>query len=269
MPNIETSDGVALNCLTAGPAAGRPVVLIAGFRAAATSWRPQVRALVDSGYRVIALDRRGHGASPVGPDGGHTMERHGADIGDALAAFGLEDATLVGQSMGGNAIWALAAQGGLHGVRSIAIVDQTPRMRNDVTWPYGFYGYDETNADTYFATGIPNPGRHSLASKGPVRIVRLLRSIDRTAVKAGFTPAELQLLDDHARRDWRDTIARTPVPTLFVAGRESEFWPSEHAAASAALTPLGSSAVIPHAGHATNIEQPASFNRGLLAFLAR
>jgi pimeloyl-ACP methyl ester carboxylesterase len=197
------------------------------------------------------------------------MERHGADIGDALDALELRDATLVGQSMGGNSVWALVAAGRTDRIRSIVIVDQTPKMLNSADWPYGFYDYDGANADTYFATGIPDPKRHSLASKGPLRTLRLLRSIDRSAAKAGFTPAELALLNDHAHRDWRPEIARTPVPTLFVAGRESDFWPAGHAAASAALTPLGSSAVVERAGHATNIEQPAAFSRGLLRFLAR
>ena len=59
------------------------------------------------------------------------------------------------------------------------------------------------------------------------------------------------------------------MPVLFVAGRESDFWPCEHAAAAASLAPLGASAVIEKAGHATNIEQPKAFNGGLLAWLAR
>jgi pimeloyl-ACP methyl ester carboxylesterase len=197
------------------------------------------------------------------------MDRHGADIGDAIAALGLEDATVVGQSMGGNAIWALLAAGRTAGIRDVVIVDQTPKMLNSEDWPYGFYGYDESNADTYFATGVPLPGRHSLASKGPVRVVRLLRGTDLRAVMTGFTAAELELLNDHARRDWRPAVAASPVPVLFVAGRESDFWPCEHAAASAELTPLGESAVIEKAGHATNIEQPRAFDDVLRSWLER
>ena len=111
MPEIRSSDGVRLNHLEYGDPNGRPVLLVAGFKAAATSWRPQLSALEKAGHRVIAFDRRGHGGSDVGPDGSHDMDRHGADVGDAIDALGLQDATLVGQSMGGNAIWALLASG--------------------------------------------------------------------------------------------------------------------------------------------------------------
>jgi pimeloyl-ACP methyl ester carboxylesterase len=266
---IRSSDGVRLNHLETGDPNGRPVLLVAGFKAAATSWKPQLSALEKAGHRVLAMDRRGHGGSEIGPDGAHDMDRHGADIADAIDALGLEDATLVGQSMGGNAIWAMLAAGRTAGIRDIVIVDQTPKMLNSEDWPYGFYGYDASNADTYFATGVPLPGRHSLASKGPVRVVRLLRGTDLKAARAGFTAAELQLLNDHAKRDWRPTIAATSVPVLFVAGRESDFWPCEHAAAAAALTPSGHAAVVEKAGHATNIEQPKAFTAGLLNWLRR
>ncbi|MGC5170632.1 alpha/beta fold hydrolase [Microbacterium sp. DT81.1] len=269
MPKISTSDGVRLNYLESGDARGRPVLLVAGFKAAATSWRPQLASLEKAGYRVLALDRRGHGSSDIGPGGGHTMERHGADIGDAIRLLGLQDATVVGQSMGGNSIWALLSQDGSAGIRDVVIIDQTPKMLNSDDWPYGFYDYDATNATTFFAESIPNPGRHSLASKGPVRVARLLRGMDLKAAKMPFTPAELQLLNDHASRDWRPAVATSPVPALFVAGRESDFWPSEHAAASAALSPLASSVVIDEAGHATNIEQPKAVNEALLAWLSR
>lgn len=269
MPTFTSSDGVELHYLERGDPAGRPVLLVAGFKVAATTWKPQFAALEHAGYRVIALDRRGHGKSPVGPEGSHTMDRHGADIGDAIRALGLRETTVVGQSLGGNAIWALLAAGRTEGIRDLVIVDQTPKMLNTDDWPHGFYGYDESNVDTFFATEIPDPAVHALASKGPIRILRLLKHLDYRAQKAGFTRADLSLLHDHAKRDWRSVIAAASVPVLFVAGRESEFWPAAHAAASAALAPLGSSAVVEKAGHATNIEQPKAFNTGLLAYLGR
>ncbi|WP_246190541.1 alpha/beta fold hydrolase [Agromyces agglutinans] len=99
--------------------------------------------------------------------------------------------------------------------------------------------------------------------------MRLLLAMRPSAADREFTAAELELLNDHAKRDWREVVAAADVPALFVAGAESELWPATHAAASAALNPLAHSAVIERAGHATNMEQPAAFNRGLLEWLAR
>lgn len=269
MPTITCSDGTRLNYVETGDPSGRPVVLIAGFKAAATSWAYQVKPLARAGYRVIAFDRRGHGASDVGT-GEHTMDRHGADIHELMEELDLRDATLVGQSMGGSSIWALVQRFGTDGIRDIVIIDQSPKMLNTADWSFGFYDFDESNVDTFFATGIPDPGRQTAKSKGLVRIARVMKALDvPISGKPTFTAAELELLDDHARRDWRDAIANVDVPVLFIAGAESEFWPAEHAAASAALNPLATSTVIERDGHAANIEQPRMFNEVLLDFLRR
>ena len=78
----------------------------------------------------------------------------------------------------------------------------------------------------------------------------------------------MALLRDHAVQDWRDVIARISVPSLLVAGRDSELWPCEHAAAAAVLNPRATAVVIDDCGHAANAEQPEAFNSILGEFLA-
>ncbi|BDZ47305.1 alpha/beta fold hydrolase [Naasia aerilata] len=267
MPTIRTDDGVRLSYTEHGDPAGEPVVLIAGFKAAATSWKPQQKALAAAGYRVLSLDRRGHGLSDR-PTAGATMARHGRDLGDFLGALALSRVVLVGGSMGGNVIWSYVSSFGTGRVRAIVIVDQTPKMLNAADWPFGFYGYTEDNRDTLFAETVPNPGRVSLFSKGPVRIARLLRALGG-GERRELSELERQLLGDHARADWRPTVAAADVPVLFVAGRESEFWPAEHAPAAASLARRGTAVLLAHDGHAANIEQPRRFNRALLRFLSQ
>lgn len=266
MPSLTTDDGVRLDYDDEGR--GRPVVLVAGFKAARTSWRYQVPALLRAGYRVIAVDLRGHGTSSASGPAGATMARRGADLDQLLTQLDLRDAALVGGSMGGNTVWSYLSQFPQDRVTAVVIVDQTPRMLNADDWPYGFYDYGEGNRDTFFATSIPDPKRHSLASKGPLRIARLLRAMDTRADRT-LTPDDLAVLGDHATADWRPTIAATTVPALFVAGAESDFWPSAHAAAAAALSPLASSVVIERDGHPANIEQWREFNRVMLEFIGR
>lgn len=264
---ITADDGYRVHVAEHGPVAGRPVVLLAGFKAPATTWRHQVRSLVDAGCRVLSVDVRGHGDTErIGR--GVTMARRAADLQTVLEQLDVADATLIGGSMGGNTIWAYVEQHGTDRIRAIATVDQTPRMLNDETWSHGYYGYETANRDTYFAQGIPPTGVGTPLWRRGMRLVRIVQAMGRVE-RGPLTPGELDVLGDHARADWRPVIARTDVPMLFVAGAESELWPATHAAAAAALAPRGESAVILQAGHATNMEQPAAFDRGLLAWLAR
>ena len=263
MTTLLADDGVRLDYTEAGAKAGRPVVLIAGFRAPATSWLYQVPALTKAGYRVLSVDIRGHGVAER-PDT-VDMDRRGLDVRDVLEALELEGAVLVGGSMGANTIWSYVAQCGLDRLAAVVTVDQTPKMLNTAEWTHGFYGYDASNRDTYFAERIPDTGQGTPMAKRGLRLVRLLRAMK--GVEKGMTPGELALLHDHATRDWRPVIATADLPALFVAGDSSEFWPASHAAACEELAPVGTSLVLADDGHAANIEQPKAFNDALLGFL--
>ena len=199
MPSLTADDGVRLDYTEFGDPSGRPVVLIAGFKAAATSWRYQIKPLEKAGYRIIAVDLRGHGTSDR-PDG-TDMTRRGQDVRDLLDGLDLRDVVLVGGSMGGNTIWSYLDQFGSDRVGAVVIVDQTPKMLNDAEWPHGFYGYNEANVDTFFAESIPDTGRGTPLARRGLRLVRLVR-----AMKGGerqLSAGELALLDDHAKKDWR------------------------------------------------------------------
>ncbi|WP_345803272.1 alpha/beta hydrolase [Microbacterium sp. AZCO] len=264
MTTLRADDGVRLDYTEHGDPAGRPVVLLAGFKAAGTSWTYQVEPLAAAGYRVLVVDLRGHGAAER-PGSGVDMARRGADLRDVLEGLDLQGAALVGGSMGGNTIWSYLSQSGSSRVSAVVIVDQTPQMLNTDDWPHGFYGYDASNIDTYFAERIPDTGKGTPMAKRGMRLVRLLKAM--RGAERELTAGELVLLNDHAKADWRAAIEKADVPVLFVAGAESEFWPSSHADAAAALAPNGRAVVIPNDGHAANIEQPKAFNQAMLGFL--
>jgi pimeloyl-ACP methyl ester carboxylesterase len=263
MTTLLADDGVRLDYTEAGDKTGRPVVLVAGFKAPASSWFYQVPELAKAGYRVLSVDLRGHGAAER-PDA-VDMDRRGLDVRDVLEGLDLQGAVLVGGSMGASTIWSYMAQCGLDRLAGAVSVDQTPKMLNTADWPHGFYGYEASNRDTYFAERIPDTGMGTPIAKRGMRLVRLLRAMKGT--EKGMTPGELALLHDHATRDWRRVIATADLPVLFVAGDSSEFWPASHAVACAELAPVGTSIVLADDGHAANIEQPKAFNDALLGFL--
>ncbi|WP_460772712.1 alpha/beta fold hydrolase [Microbacterium sp. GXF7504] len=78
---------------------GQPVVLIHGFPLNGESWGKQQRALLQAGYRVIAYDRRGFGASTKTAEG-HDYDTYAADLHALIDTLELTDAVLVGFSMG-------------------------------------------------------------------------------------------------------------------------------------------------------------------------
>ncbi|VXC56535.1 Non-haem bromoperoxidase BPO-A2 [Arthrobacter sp. 9V] len=78
---------------------GQAVVLIHGYPLDGSSWEKQTAALLDAGYRVITYDRRGFGRSSQ-PTQGYDYDTFAADLKTVLDTLDVNDAVLVGFSMG-------------------------------------------------------------------------------------------------------------------------------------------------------------------------
>jgi pimeloyl-ACP methyl ester carboxylesterase len=195
------------------------------------------------------------------------MARHGKDLHDALTRLDLGPVVLVGGSMGASAIWAYVDLFGTDGVRGIVSIDQTPKMINTEDWPYGFHGLNPENSGTFFAEGIPATGRGRTVDPASPAMQRLIQRVGLEGLPGRLRPETLPLLRDHAQQDWRDVIARADVPVLMVAGRESQYWPCEHAEAAVRDTAQGRAVVVEDSGHAVNFDRPDEFDRVLLDFL--
>jgi pimeloyl-ACP methyl ester carboxylesterase len=91
---------VELNVVVQGE--GPDVLLVHGFPDDHTVWRNQIPALVDAGYRVIALDTRGCGESEIKPrKGDYAIDKLVADLIALLDALGIAKVRLVGHDWGG------------------------------------------------------------------------------------------------------------------------------------------------------------------------
>lgn len=265
MPQFRTTDDVTLSYTDEGD--GVPVVLVAGFLAAATSWHFTARALVDAGYRVIAFDRRNHGASEA-PTHGQRVARHGKDLHELLDALGVEQAYLVGGSMGASSIWAYFDLFGYARCLGMVSVDQTPKMVNRDGWVNGFYGLTADNLGTFWDDGIPPTGRGAGMDKTIAGVTAIMAATGSNPMGTDAAdPVTLPLLRDHAAADWRDVLTRATCPVLLVAGAESQFWPSSHATDMAALNENVEAVVLDGCGHPVNLDDPDAFNATLLRFL--
>jgi pimeloyl-ACP methyl ester carboxylesterase len=90
---------------------GKPVLLLHGFPELWYSWRHQMRALADAGYRAVAPDMRGFGRSsaPKSPES-YDMVELSHDVVALLDDLGVDRAPIVGHDFGSTLAWHFALQ---------------------------------------------------------------------------------------------------------------------------------------------------------------
>jgi pimeloyl-ACP methyl ester carboxylesterase len=113
------TNGVELHVATAGPADGPPVVLCHGFPELWYSWRHQLGALGDAGFRAFAPDLRGYGASSAPTEvADYGSDKLTADLCGLLDHYGYEQAAFSGHDWGAMVVWEM---GRLHPERVSSI----------------------------------------------------------------------------------------------------------------------------------------------------
>jgi pimeloyl-ACP methyl ester carboxylesterase len=100
-----STNGTRLHVAECGT--GPLVLLVHGFPEFWWSWRHQLTALAAAGYRAVACDLRGYGASDK-PPRGYDIFTLSADLAGLIRALGERRATLVGQDCGGYLAWTTA-----------------------------------------------------------------------------------------------------------------------------------------------------------------
>jgi epoxide hydrolase A/B len=117
------SNGIELHVATAGPKDGKPVVLCHGFPELWYSWRHQIAALSDAGYRVFAPDLRGYGGSTVSLQvTDYGSDQLTGDMAGLLDHYGYEQAAFVGHDWGAMLVWEM---GRLHADRVSSIYNMS------------------------------------------------------------------------------------------------------------------------------------------------
>jgi pimeloyl-ACP methyl ester carboxylesterase len=128
-----SANGVRLHAAEAGE--GPLVLLLHGFPQFWWAWRSQLVEVAAAGFRVVAPDLRGYGASDK-PPRGYDLPTLSADVAALVRALGEQDAVVVGHDWGGLLAWTTAA---LHprSVRRLVVLSMAhPRpLRASITDP--------------------------------------------------------------------------------------------------------------------------------------
>ena len=107
MPYVEAKDGTQIFYKDWGQ--GKPIVFHHGWPLSSDDWDTQMLFFVQRGYRVIGIDRRGHGRSAQVSDG-HDMDHYAADAAAVVDHLALRDAVHIGHSTGGGEVTRYVAR---------------------------------------------------------------------------------------------------------------------------------------------------------------
>ena len=252
---------------------GRPVVLIHGWPLSAQAWEPQLSVLHAAGYRVVAYDRRGFGRSDK-PESGYGYDTLADDLQRVMDQCGLQDATLVGFSMGGGEVARYIARCGesrLHSVVFAAAVP--PYLMKTAANPEGPLTLEkaqqmkkslEQDRGSFFDQFT----RDFFSASGALKVTESQRGGAIALCHQSAQHAALACMDSFGTTDFREDLKKVGVPTLVIHGDADAIVPIEGSGQRTHRAVLHSKLVIVNgAPHGLNVSHAPAFNDALLSFL--
>ena len=290
-PGVEADDGTLLHVETDGPAdAAVTVVFAHGFAARLQMYERQ-RAVLRDRARLVLFDQRGHGRSGWGGRSSATIERLGRDLGEVIDRFAPSGpVVLIGHSMGGMAVMALAEQRPeLFGekVAAVALMSTSAGQLAQSHLP-------PLVARVLLGTGIARALLWGAWLVAPLldRLAPFKTSMGRSWLRkhlfGRIAPAELLSEMDNMWAYTSRSIgsafypgmvfhdgspgvrALASVPALVLAGRADAAIPAYHSVDLAKeLGPAARLVLVADAGHMVNMTHARQVNRALLDLLTR
>ncbi|MEJ0011185.1 MAG: alpha/beta fold hydrolase [Bauldia sp.] len=249
---------IHFNVVVEGPP-GAPWVVLSNSLATNLSLWESLAAALRGRYRVFRYDQRGHGLSTASPPP-YSLPLLVEDVVHLMDQAGIERANFVGISMGGATGWGLAHH---HHERliSLTVCDSALAASSAAEWEKrlaivrseGLGALVEPTLARWFTS-------QSIAQETDA--VRQVRKMIRTTSQEGFIGCVMAL----QTYSYSEGVEALRLPVLLVAGSQDGLRPKTMAEDARRI--IGARlAVIPNAGHLSNIENPAEFNRVVGSFL--
>ena len=242
---------------------GPRVVFVHGLGGNVSAWKEQLAAAGARGYRAIAYDQRGAGASDK-PPGPYSVEGWATDLRGLLDALAIEEATLAGNSVAGMVVEnaALTLRERVWGLVMIGSATAWRPEAQDVfaeRVELARAGRMDEIAQAVAATGL-SQRCHEERPDIVERMAEMIRSNDSAAYAEaclGTAPAEMHDLEEIG------------CPAIAIAGSEDPVTPPDAAAKIAERIPRGEAATIEGAAHWCMLEAPDAVSEAVLGFLDR
>ncbi len=232
---------------------GLPVIFLHAFP---LNTELATELLKEQRYRLVAPDWRGFGESTI-DNAVSTMELFADDVAGLMDTLGMQRAILCGLSMGGYAALAFLHK---YPQRLSGLILANTRPGADS---------DEVKANReQLAVLAETQGNGSIADLQIPKLIcdatrqnypeveARIRRMIAAATPSGIAAAARGMAQ---RADLTHILPTMPCPTLVIVGERDALTPPEVAQAYAASIPGAQLAVIPSAGHLSNLEQPEIF----------
>lgn len=271
METAITKDGVTLCYEVTGR--GTPIIFVHEFAGDMRSWEPQVQRFSGT-YRAVTFNARGYPPSSV-PEAisSYSQDHAVADIVAVMDAAGIEQAHIVGLSMGGFATLHFGLQ---HPSRALSLCVAGCGYGAEPDKREKFKAEARATADQLLADGMVafaekyayGPARVQFARANPRGFAQFKQHLsEHSALGSANTQLGVQR-ERPSLYDLTAQLSQLTMPVLIVNGDED--WACakpglmlKETIATAAL------AVIPNCGHTMNLEATDAFNATLANFWAQ
>lgn len=244
-----------------GPDGAPVILLLSSFGATNEMWQPQLE-LLQTHYRTITYDTRGHGQSPT-PTAPYSFDDLVADALGVLDKHDVERATLMGLSLGGMTALGL-------GINAPERVEKIVCCAARADAPPPFVQNWVDRIAMLEAGGIEGVWNATLdkwlsddtRSEHPER-ERLLRKAFIATTAEGYRGCAEALKG----LDYLKSLGKITCQTLFIAGENDMAAPPGAMRAMAAACPGSEYAEVPGSRHILNFDRPFAFYLAIAAFL--
>lgn len=248
---------------------GKPLVLIAGLSYSHWQWHKMVPGLAER-FRVIAFDNRGIGRTDK-PEGPYSAPMLAADTAGLLEALEVEQAAVMGHSMGGFVAQELALQrpelvselilASTHfgGPNHVPITGEAMAVFADITG----------DPLERFRRGLAVSTAPGFAGENPAVIEEWLAYRAQNPIQAGPYQAQLAVGMGLASEEaaYAHKLHRVRAPTLILFGEHDKVVPPANAQLLADKIPDSTVKILPDAGHFFPIETPGAAVQAVVEFL--
>lgn len=228
-------------------------------------WSHQLFAFARD-HRVLVTDLRGHGLSDK-PASGYSVDAMAADVLAILDDAAIDEAVLVGSSLGGMIAIQVALDAPKRALAMVIVSSATGLSPSVPPAVLEAYAERFEAAFDFMLQGATS----AMTKATRPEVGAFLASVART--QGNFSPSTfLSCVNDPRgvfQWDVAERLAAIDAPALILAGAEDQAMPIEATRRLAHAIPRADFKVAPDVGHFYPIERPAELNAELRTFLER